>query len=160
MPSRKLAKVLRQLRDDANMTQEELAKKAKVARSYVALIEAGHKKNPSLESLRRLAKALEVSVDDLMTGIDPQEKLRRLKAAEVLREAALGGRTRAWFEGLSEISDSYVAGATKALEEAGLVERTRDRRSYRATERGQNFLARNGLGDPDWIIRAPTIDFP
>lgn len=93
----------------------------------------------SLASLRKLAKALGVSMDDLMT--DQQEKLRRLKAAEVLREAAFGGRTRPWFEGaLPDHPDPYVADATKALEEAGLIAETTDHRSYRATQRGRQFL--------------------
>jgi transcriptional regulator with XRE-family HTH domain len=66
MSPRRLATVLKQLRDDAKMTQEELAKRAKVARSYVALIEAGRKKNPSLDILKRLARALGVSVAELL----------------------------------------------------------------------------------------------
>jgi transcriptional regulator with XRE-family HTH domain len=66
MAPRRLATVLKQLRDNAEMTQEELAKKAKVARSYVALIEAGRKKNPSLEILKRLARALGVPVTELL----------------------------------------------------------------------------------------------
>jgi transcriptional regulator with XRE-family HTH domain len=66
MSPRRLATVLKQLRDDAKLTQEELAKRAKVARSYVALIEAGRKKNPSLDILKRLARALGVSVTELL----------------------------------------------------------------------------------------------
>ena len=48
------------------MTQEELAKGAKVARSYIALIETGRKKNPSLDILKRLARALSVPVTELL----------------------------------------------------------------------------------------------
>jgi transcriptional regulator with XRE-family HTH domain len=43
-----------------------LAKRAQVARSYVALIESGRKKNPSLEILKRLARALGVPVPELL----------------------------------------------------------------------------------------------
>jgi transcriptional regulator with XRE-family HTH domain len=66
MSPRMLTTVIRQRREAANLTQEELAKRAKVARSYVALIEAGHKKNPSLEILKRLARALGVPVTELL----------------------------------------------------------------------------------------------
>ena len=66
MTPRRLATVLRELRERQELTQEQLAKRAKVARSYVALIEAGHKKNPSLEILKRLARALGVPVTDLL----------------------------------------------------------------------------------------------
>jgi transcriptional regulator with XRE-family HTH domain len=49
------------------MTQQALAKRAKVARSYLAKLEAGHSKNPSLAVLQRLAKALGVPVTDLLS---------------------------------------------------------------------------------------------
>ena len=48
------------------MTQEKLAKRAKVSRGYLAAIEAGHRKNPSLAVLKRLAKALGVPVTELL----------------------------------------------------------------------------------------------
>jgi transcriptional regulator with XRE-family HTH domain len=66
MSPKRLATVLRTLRDQNDMTQEDLAKRAKVARSYVALIESGRKKNPSLEILKRLARALGVPVAELL----------------------------------------------------------------------------------------------
>lgn len=66
MTPRRLATVLRTLREEKALTQEQLAKRAKVARSYVAVIESGHKKNPSLEILKRLARALDVPVGRLL----------------------------------------------------------------------------------------------
>ena len=48
------------------MTQEKLAKRAKVSRGYLAAIEAGHRKNPSLAVVKRLAKALGVPVTELL----------------------------------------------------------------------------------------------
>jgi transcriptional regulator with XRE-family HTH domain len=66
MSSRALAAIIRQLRERANLTQQELARRAKVARSYVALMETGHKKNPSLAILKRLARALGVPVTELL----------------------------------------------------------------------------------------------
>jgi transcriptional regulator with XRE-family HTH domain len=117
----------------------------------------GLRKNPSLASLQGLAKALGVSLDDLLT--DPREKLRRLKSAEVLREAALGGRTREWFEGaLPNYPDPFVAGATKLLEKAGLIAKTGDGRTYRATDEGRAVLKRNRLDAPDWIVRAALVN--
>jgi transcriptional regulator with XRE-family HTH domain len=58
--------MLRELRQQREMTQEELAKKAKITRSHLSLLEAGHRKNPSLAVLKRLAKALDVSLTDLV----------------------------------------------------------------------------------------------
>jgi transcriptional regulator with XRE-family HTH domain len=66
MTPRRLATVLRTLRERQDLTQEQLAKRAKVARSYVALIETGGKKNPSLDILKRLARALGVPVTELL----------------------------------------------------------------------------------------------
>ena len=48
------------------LTQVELAKRAKVKRGYLAQFETRHKKNPSLPTLRRIAKALGVPVTELL----------------------------------------------------------------------------------------------
>jgi transcriptional regulator with XRE-family HTH domain len=64
MSRKQLATVLKRLRGE--MRQEALAKKAKVSRGYLAAIEAGHKKNPSVAVLKRLAKALGVPVTELL----------------------------------------------------------------------------------------------
>ncbi len=66
MSPRRLATVLRTLREERNLTQEELAKRAKVTRSYIAVLEAGHKKNPSVAIVRKLARALGVPVGELL----------------------------------------------------------------------------------------------
>ena len=42
----------------------QLAKRAKVTRSYIALIETGRKKNPSLDIRKRPARALGVPVTE------------------------------------------------------------------------------------------------
>jgi transcriptional regulator with XRE-family HTH domain len=64
MSPKRLATVITKLRQWE--TQEALAKRAKVSRSYLAAIEAGHRKNPSLVVLRKLAKALGVPVTELL----------------------------------------------------------------------------------------------
>jgi transcriptional regulator with XRE-family HTH domain len=45
------------------ISQDELAKAAKVDRSYISMIETG-KKTPSLAVLERIAKALDCSIKD------------------------------------------------------------------------------------------------
>ncbi len=57
---------LRTLRRERRMTQVELAKKVKVTKFYVSQLETGLRDNPSLPVLRRLAKALGVSVGELL----------------------------------------------------------------------------------------------
>ena len=66
MLSRRLATVIREFRATKQLTQVDLAKRAKIARGYLADIEAGHRKNPSLAVLQRLAKALGVPVTKLL----------------------------------------------------------------------------------------------
>jgi transcriptional regulator with XRE-family HTH domain len=48
------------------MSQLGLAKRAKVAQAYISELEAGDKKNPGIETLRKLARALSVPVTELL----------------------------------------------------------------------------------------------
>jgi transcriptional regulator with XRE-family HTH domain len=66
MTPRRLATVIRELRERKNLTQEELAKRAKVTRSHLSLLEGGHRRNPSIDVLKRLARALGVPVGELL----------------------------------------------------------------------------------------------
>jgi XRE family transcriptional regulator of biofilm formation len=47
--------VLKKLREVEGLTQEELARRAKVTRPYLTMLETGAKRNPSLAILKRLA---------------------------------------------------------------------------------------------------------
>lgn len=62
----KLGDVLRRLREAKGLTQTELARRAKITDEYVSMLESGAKWNPSLMVLQRLAKALGVSVGELI----------------------------------------------------------------------------------------------
>ena len=64
--SPRIGTVLRRLREAKGMTQLQLATKAKVAQGYISDLEAGGKKNPGLDTLRKLAKALGVPVTELL----------------------------------------------------------------------------------------------
>jgi XRE family transcriptional regulator, master regulator for biofilm formation len=58
--------VVTTLREAQGLSQRSLAKKANVTAAYVAMIETGVRKNPSLAILQRLAKALGVPVTALL----------------------------------------------------------------------------------------------
>jgi len=58
--------MLRALRTSKELGLRELAKKAHVPPGYLAELEAGKKRNPSLQVLQRLAKALGVPVTELL----------------------------------------------------------------------------------------------
>jgi len=58
--------VLKKLREAKGFSQLELAKQAKVAQAYISEMEAGQKKNPGIDTLQKLAKALGVPVTELL----------------------------------------------------------------------------------------------
>ncbi|OGK38368.1 hypothetical protein A3F03_01445 [Candidatus Roizmanbacteria bacterium RIFCSPHIGHO2_12_FULL_41_11] len=61
-----LAKNLKQLREKNGLSQDRLAKLADVANNTIIKIEQGENINPTLDTLKKVAKALGVSVDDLI----------------------------------------------------------------------------------------------
>ena len=66
MSPKRLGRVLKALREDRGLSQVDLAKKASVGRTYIVKLESGDKKNPSLDILKKLAKALDVPVTELL----------------------------------------------------------------------------------------------
>lgn len=56
---------LKQVREERDMTQDELAQASGVNRVTIALIETGATKNASSKTMLRLAKALGTTIDAL-----------------------------------------------------------------------------------------------
>jgi len=63
-----LAKNIKKLREAKGLSQEKLARLADVANNTLIKMESGENQNPTLDTLKKVAKALEVSVDDLING--------------------------------------------------------------------------------------------
>ena len=61
----KLGKKIRELRLDAELTQEKLGEMTSLDRTYISGIERGLR-NPSLRNIEKLAKALKVRSSDLL----------------------------------------------------------------------------------------------
>ena len=61
-----LAKNIARLRKAKGLSQEKLARLADVANNTLIKMESGENQNPTLETLKKVAKALEVSVDALI----------------------------------------------------------------------------------------------
>jgi transcriptional regulator with XRE-family HTH domain len=61
-----LSKNVEKLRKQKGLSQERLARLADVANNTIIKMESGENKNPTLETLRKVAKALDVSVDELI----------------------------------------------------------------------------------------------
>ena len=67
MSPKRLGRMLKTRRGEKGLTQVALAKRARVTQTYIAKLEGGDKKNPSLAILQRLAKALGVPVTELLS---------------------------------------------------------------------------------------------
>lgn len=61
-----ISKNIKQLREKKGLSQEKLARLADVANNTIIKIESGKNDNPTLDTLKKIAKALDISVDDLI----------------------------------------------------------------------------------------------
>lgn len=61
-----LSKNLKKLREQKELSQDRLAKLADIANNTIIKIEQGENQNPTLDTLKKLSKALDVSIDDLI----------------------------------------------------------------------------------------------
>lgn len=66
MSNNKIADNLKKLRDKKGYSLEKVARLADLSLNTIVKIENGVNKNPTIETLTKIAKALEVGVDDLM----------------------------------------------------------------------------------------------
>jgi XRE family transcriptional regulator, master regulator for biofilm formation len=76
MHLQELGRVIKALREQKGLTQEELAKKAKLTKPYISQLESGARGNPSVSAVKNLAKALRVPVQTLLSD---EERRRILK---------------------------------------------------------------------------------
>lgn len=60
---------LRDLRRTANLSQEDLADKTGLHRTYISSLERGHR-NVGFDNIVLMARALDVRVADLFVGVD------------------------------------------------------------------------------------------
>lgn len=74
---------IRTIRLKNGMTQEQLAEAANLSVPYISHIERGFKR-PSLETLMRVAGALHVTADCLLSGLQPADRNAFLKDIEEL----------------------------------------------------------------------------
>lgn len=65
---RELGDRIRQRRDELGLTQAALAFKSEIHYSYIGSLETGGR-NPSVDLLARLAKALDMDLGDLVAGL-------------------------------------------------------------------------------------------
>lgn len=61
-----LAKTIKRLREKSGISQEKLARLADVSNNTIINIEANKQANPTIETLKKIAKALSAPVEDLI----------------------------------------------------------------------------------------------
>jgi len=61
-----IARNIKQYRNKLGISQDVLSKKADLAFHTIAKIEAGSTPNPTIDTVKKIADALGVSLDDLM----------------------------------------------------------------------------------------------
>jgi transcriptional regulator with XRE-family HTH domain len=64
-------KVLRELREKSNISQEKLAEYCELDRTYISLLERGQRQ-PTITTIFKLAKALNVSPSALIEKVENQ----------------------------------------------------------------------------------------
>ena len=62
----KIGKNIKKVRQDKGISQDRLSKLADLSLNTVVTVESGANPNPTIETLTKIAKALDVGVDDLI----------------------------------------------------------------------------------------------
>ena len=86
-PLLQVAKAIRRLRERAGLSQRQLALRMGVPRTYISKIEKERAK-PTLLSLRRMARALRVTVAELLNSAQNEAALSELLADDFIAELA------------------------------------------------------------------------
>lgn len=66
MSNNKIAENLKKLRAKKGLSLEKIARLADLSLNTIVKVENGVNKNPTIETLTKIAKALEIGVDDLI----------------------------------------------------------------------------------------------
>jgi transcriptional regulator with XRE-family HTH domain len=61
-----ISKNIRKLREQKGISQDRLSKLADISLNTIAKLELDDNQNPTIDTLSKIAKALEVKVDDLI----------------------------------------------------------------------------------------------
>jgi transcriptional regulator with XRE-family HTH domain len=64
--SNNLSTIVKKMREKQGLSQEKLARLADVSNNTIVNIETGKQKNPTIDTLRKIAKALNISITNLI----------------------------------------------------------------------------------------------
>jgi transcriptional regulator with XRE-family HTH domain len=73
----KLGELISKLRDRRGWTQGQLAAYSTLNDAHISMIERGVRENPTIDTVAKIARALETSVDDMLIeiGLLPRHRL-------------------------------------------------------------------------------------
>ncbi|WP_372367894.1 helix-turn-helix domain-containing protein [Candidatus Uabimicrobium sp. HlEnr_7] len=106
-------KKVKSLREKMQITQKELAEKSEIAHATISRIESGKIKELKSEAVKRLAAALEVSVDFLL-GYNKQ--LRRQRKESPQLNELVNSYEKLSFKGKEQL-DNYIQFLVKKEQE-------------------------------------------
>ncbi len=66
MSESNISKIVKKHRENKGLSQEKLARLANVSNNTIVNIEAGKQNNPTIETLKRIAKALDIDISELI----------------------------------------------------------------------------------------------
>ena len=66
MSESNISKIVKKHRENKELSQEKLARLANVSNNTIVNIEAGKQNNPTIETLKRIARALDIDVSELI----------------------------------------------------------------------------------------------
>lgn len=85
-PKVNIGEVIRSYRGDRGLSQGDIEKRTGLLRCYLSRVENGHTV-PSLETLAKIAEAMEISLADFFPGLDtPQERETRRILGELSQD--------------------------------------------------------------------------
>ncbi len=70
--------LIKELREERKITQEELSKRSGVSRNYIAELENNKKVNPSFETIYKISIALGVEIRQIYVATSDIAKLKKL----------------------------------------------------------------------------------
>ena len=70
--------IIKEVREEKEITQEELSKRSGISRNYIAELENNKKVNPSFETIYKISIALGVEIREIYVATSDIENLRKL----------------------------------------------------------------------------------
>lgn len=128
------------------MTSADLAMKADISQSYVIEIESG-KKNPSLEVLTRLARALNVSLTEIVSASAPQPIPSRYRYIPVINRVSCGE----WMD-VGDLEFPPGFGADYELTDS------KDANAFYVVAEGDSMVG-GRIQEGDYLLVSPNMQF-